>query len=528
MFLSFFFPTKQNGYSPIILRKKVMSIFVAGLVLFNFLSNYLFPSVLVNVGAAGYNAQDLVALTNEARVSGGLVPLTYSAALQSAAYAKAQDMLTKDYWAHFGPNGETPWQFIKAAGYIYQYAGENLGRGYDTADSLHNAWMNSPTHKANIMKPEFRDIGIAIVDGHLQGEDTTLVVQMFGALPGASSSSSSASSSVSTQQVQTTAAVTNSQTVTSQVSKTSQATAKSTATATPKLTAPNAPKIISPENGTISNAKTMSLKGTSQNAEKIKIFSGNLEVGNVSPDTDGNWSFEIADLHDGKYSYHAVAINNSNLTSENSNTVEFTIDLLSPVIEVKDFTEVSPSLVTTQQTVNTRFLLTLSITDNIDGVVYKITDDKGIDINFQTFDHISNTVSFPIDLEDNFDIQIVATDKANNVTNFGFTRKELSDKIYNFLKNKIGESAAQNLTGATPVVQKSDVFSIITQNLANLNLDQKVNLIFAFAFLFLAVVDFVILYKKKIPLSRAKSLLHVPILAVIIVYAILSGLGSII
>ncbi len=89
-------------------------------------------------------------------------------------------MFQHDYWAHFAPDGTSPWQFIKAAGYDYSYAGENLARGFTTSVDAMNAWMKSPTHKANILSPLYKDVGFAVKEGKLQGEDTILIVQEFG------------------------------------------------------------------------------------------------------------------------------------------------------------------------------------------------------------------------------------------------------------------------------------------------------------------------------------------------------------
>ena len=89
-------------------------------------------------------------------------------------------MFANNYWAHFGPNGESPWQYITAAGYSYSMAGENLAQGFSYSKDVVDKWMASPTHRDNILKPEYQDVGYAIVNGQLQGEDTTLVVQLFG------------------------------------------------------------------------------------------------------------------------------------------------------------------------------------------------------------------------------------------------------------------------------------------------------------------------------------------------------------
>ncbi|MCD6301607.1 MAG: hypothetical protein J7L82_06015, partial [Staphylothermus sp.] len=132
--------------------------------------------------ASSITSSNIIVLTNQARSSYGLNTLSNNGKLEAAALAKANNMFELQYWDHFGPNGESPWQFIKAAGYNYVYAGENLARGFRTSEGVHEAWMSSPTHKANIVSPNYEDIGVSVVTGVLEGSQTILVVQMFGNL----------------------------------------------------------------------------------------------------------------------------------------------------------------------------------------------------------------------------------------------------------------------------------------------------------------------------------------------------------
>jgi hypothetical protein len=96
---------------------------------------------------------------------------------------KAAYMFEHNFWAHYAPDGTSPWYFIKNAGYEYEYAGENLAKGFSNSSDVVTAWMNSPTHRENVLSPKYQDIGFAVVEGKLLGEDTVLVVQMFGSLP---------------------------------------------------------------------------------------------------------------------------------------------------------------------------------------------------------------------------------------------------------------------------------------------------------------------------------------------------------
>ena len=125
---------------------------------------------------AAAEASSLVALTNQQRASHDLPALTVSNELMDSAEAKARDMLSDNYWSHDAPDGNTPWDFIKGAGYSYRYAGENLAKGFDTDSGVIKGLMNSEAHRANILKPEYTQIGVAEVRGELQGEKVTLIV----------------------------------------------------------------------------------------------------------------------------------------------------------------------------------------------------------------------------------------------------------------------------------------------------------------------------------------------------------------
>lgn len=135
-------------------------------------------------GVLGINSnidqKTVIDLTNKQREKQGLSDLTENEALDKAAAAKAQNMFAENYWAHYAPSGKTPWDFILASGYHFTYAGENLAKNFYKSDDVVTAWMNSPAHKENLLNPNYKDIGIAVVDGMLNGQKTTLVVQEFG------------------------------------------------------------------------------------------------------------------------------------------------------------------------------------------------------------------------------------------------------------------------------------------------------------------------------------------------------------
>lgn len=138
-----------------------------------------YPQIL-GYAAAQISPEEVIKLTNDQRLANGLQPVKMDLELNIAAVQKAADMFARDYWAHTSPIGTQPWYFITSAGYSYRYAAENLARDFSDPQSVVQAWMNSLSHRKNILNAQYQDIGLAVVDGKLEGRETTLVVQMFG------------------------------------------------------------------------------------------------------------------------------------------------------------------------------------------------------------------------------------------------------------------------------------------------------------------------------------------------------------
>jgi len=135
---------------------------------------------LLSTQLAAVVTSRLVSLTNSDRSGNGLGTLTVNPELTAAAQAKANDMAAKGYFAHISPDGRTSWSWFKDAGYSFTYAGENLAVDFTDSDDVNTAWLNSPTHRANIMNGHFTEIGIATAEGEFEGHKTIFVVQMFG------------------------------------------------------------------------------------------------------------------------------------------------------------------------------------------------------------------------------------------------------------------------------------------------------------------------------------------------------------
>lgn len=175
-------PHKENDFRPHLIRAHglvavLIIALVAQLAYGFFTTGHL--SVLGRV--SHITTKELLKDTNNERVNENLAGLTLNEKLSQAAFLKAQDMFKNDYWAHTSPNGTQPWKWFGDVGYNYSYAGENLAKNYPTAAATVEAWMESPTHRANIVNPHYTDIGFAVVDGVLMGQNTTLVVALYGA-----------------------------------------------------------------------------------------------------------------------------------------------------------------------------------------------------------------------------------------------------------------------------------------------------------------------------------------------------------
>ncbi len=179
-----FTPQSSNNHRPRVLHPAGYLVFV-GILFFSQVFIHLLSSGTGALPAIlGFSSSitvpQVVEGTNAERAKSGLQPLTLNEKLSSAAVAKGNNMCAEQYWAHVSPKGTTPWVYIAGSGYKYSVAGENLARDFSDTPSMVAAWMNSPTHKANIVNTKYADIGIAVINCSLLGSDTALVVQMFG------------------------------------------------------------------------------------------------------------------------------------------------------------------------------------------------------------------------------------------------------------------------------------------------------------------------------------------------------------
>lgn len=130
--------------------------------------------------ATNMSLGDLLASANASRAAGGLPPLSLNAKLNNSAQMKANNMISLNYWSHVAPDGTQPWYWFQQSGYAYLNAGENLAYGFNTGSEVNTGWMNSPTHRANIMG-DYAEVGFGIASGaSYQGDANTVIVAHYG------------------------------------------------------------------------------------------------------------------------------------------------------------------------------------------------------------------------------------------------------------------------------------------------------------------------------------------------------------
>lgn len=136
-------------------------------------------ALATNISPAG-----LLETTNNERAASGSTLLTINERLNNAAEKKAQDMVARNYWSHKTPEGNDPWNFVAKENYSYTKAGENLAYGFDDSSGVVAGWMNSPSHRANLLDKSFSEVGFGIANSNnFNGSGASTVVVALYAQP---------------------------------------------------------------------------------------------------------------------------------------------------------------------------------------------------------------------------------------------------------------------------------------------------------------------------------------------------------
>ncbi len=180
----YFIPHEENDYHPHFLHTKrhlmYGGVFVAMKLLLVGFSVLVPQEVYVTEGVMAEEQRQLTRYTNELRAEQGLNTLDERTPLLISSADKAQHMSDFSYFAHVGPDGRNLKSFLLGANYDYQVGGENLAMGFASPREIVDAWIDSPTHYANLVDPKYRDIGISLRDGTFDGFPTIYVAQHFG------------------------------------------------------------------------------------------------------------------------------------------------------------------------------------------------------------------------------------------------------------------------------------------------------------------------------------------------------------
>lgn len=174
-----FIASETNQYQPWITTSHALAFFCA----FIWVLRLTLPTIMTTQ-AASIDSRDLMDKINSERTQRYISALTFNSKLESAATAKSNDMLRRSYFAHVNPDGQYVWPLIESAGYYpYITLGENLAMDFFSNDAVISAWMNSPTHRANLLNEKFEDQGLASIFGTYEpGHDSYLITSLFGAL----------------------------------------------------------------------------------------------------------------------------------------------------------------------------------------------------------------------------------------------------------------------------------------------------------------------------------------------------------
>ncbi len=266
---NYFIPTEHNNYKAEFLKTKFIYIFI----LIIFVSNSILPAFTFAVNL-DISIGKLLAKHNDKRLEFGLKEFKMSEKLNQSAQQKADAMLNTNCWSHYCPDGKSPWDFFIDVGYDYIHAGENLAEGFSTVERAMLAWFNSPSHRANILKDEFEEIGFGIATGNFLGkENNTVIVVHFGK---------------------------------------------------ERLVEKSTPIIAieSPKDGEVVNDDFVDLKGKAKNVEYIDVIVNEEDYGSI-PVNGGIFTSRIDNLNEG---FNRIGVKPGNINSENTISVSFIIN----------------------------------------------------------------------------------------------------------------------------------------------------------------------------------------------------------
>jgi hypothetical protein len=175
-----FIPHEGNQYKPHFFREHVMLSLLIGSIFMLLVSFTSYTILRTTDFGSSVVASVLIDLTNQTRIHNNLPPLLRNDKLQKAAELKGEDMVTRQYFSHYAPDGTSPWYWFKKVGYDFSFAGENLAINFSSSRDVEKAWLASQKHKDNILNQNYEDTAIATIHGNSSSTPLLFVVQLFG------------------------------------------------------------------------------------------------------------------------------------------------------------------------------------------------------------------------------------------------------------------------------------------------------------------------------------------------------------
>jgi hypothetical protein len=148
---------------------------------FLFLCLSLLLSAVSSISVVAFGTSVISDLSNSARNSNGLDSLTVNSKLTNAAQNKANAMVAGGYFEHTAPDGTTGWDYISSSGYKYLFAGENLAASNEDDVNVVNGWLNSPSHRANLLSSTYTEVGygVAYAGDYAGYENVYFIVALY-------------------------------------------------------------------------------------------------------------------------------------------------------------------------------------------------------------------------------------------------------------------------------------------------------------------------------------------------------------
>lgn len=309
-------PRPENNWRPLALRHGPLAFLSALMIIANLTAIGAVALTPRTAELSTITSAHIIQLTNAERVAAGQQKLTVSSQLTQAAQQKGEHMLAEDYFAHISPSGVTPWFWMNKVGYSYQVAGENLAIDFVEAEDVVAAWLASPSHKENMLLPQYTETGVAVVTGEFQGSSSTIVVHMFGR-PSVAAATTAIPPAQSTPKP----------------TPIPSETPTPLPTTPPDTTPPRTPRIaLDGSTTTVQDTVSLSIAGEAKSQAHVLV---NNQARGVAPlDADGNATFNlnIKDIPDGAITIRAYATDAADNKSGLSEPVLLAKDTTGPLL----------------------------------------------------------------------------------------------------------------------------------------------------------------------------------------------------